>query len=98
MWSGSNDSFKKMLDDYLATIPDQPEMPDRKPGGRTFLGAPSNNIADWARTLGGNDDNDDDTDDKSRADDDVSATDGEDISIRMCDTSSVGSGLSPDHS
>ena len=33
-WSGTKESFKANLDKFLAYIPDQPELPDRKPGGK----------------------------------------------------------------
>lgn len=51
VWKGLNEKFKEMLENYIGTIPDQPEIPGLKPGGRTMMGDPSNSIADWSRFL-----------------------------------------------
>ena len=40
-----------MLDQFLTLIPDEPELPDAKPGGLTLNRKPSNSIPDWVRTL-----------------------------------------------
>ena len=51
MWSGTKESFKNLLDKYLENIPDQPEVNNMIPGGRTMLGYASNSIPDWIRIL-----------------------------------------------
>ena len=55
-WKGSKETFKTILDKFLDGIPNQPELPDRKPGGRTLDNKPSNSIPDWVRTLNLSDD------------------------------------------
>ena len=47
----SQDQFKVRLDEFLSSIPDQPETDKLIPGGRTEFGRPSNSIPDWVRTL-----------------------------------------------
>ena len=51
LWTGSQEVFKTMLDDYLAVIPDQPETGSLSPGGRTEDGKASNSIIDWISFL-----------------------------------------------
>ena len=50
-WSGSQEDFKTRLDDFLSTIPDQPETDKLIPSVRTEFGRPSNSIPDWVRVL-----------------------------------------------
>ena len=49
---GSPESFKSVLDEYLTTIPDQPEVGGLIPGARTLTGKSSNSILDWPRSMG----------------------------------------------
>ena len=49
---GSPESFKKILDEYLTGLPDQPEVGGLIPGARTLSGIPSNSILDWPRYIG----------------------------------------------
>ena len=49
---GSPESFKSVLDEYLMTIPDQPEVGGLIPGARTLTGKSSNSILDWPRSMG----------------------------------------------
>ena len=62
-----------MLDKFLTLIPDEPELPDPKPGGLTLNRKPSNSIPDWVRTLNLNTDdiidNDECIDDDDMIDD-----------------------------
>ena len=48
-FQGKMEDFKKILDEFLTEIPDQPETEDLSPGGRTELRKPSNSIVDWLR-------------------------------------------------
>ena len=52
-WKGTPDTFKKLLDSYLTTLPDQPLTPSLSPGAETVYGIPSNSITDWARKFAG---------------------------------------------
>ena len=51
-WEGSLDGFKENLDNYLSTLPDNPEVGDLVPIARTIGGKPSNSIVDWTRYPG----------------------------------------------
>ena len=42
--------FKKELDKFLNTVPDQPAVPGFTPGSKDLWGKPSNSIIDWIRT------------------------------------------------
>ena len=42
--------FKKELDNFLNTVPDQPAAPGLVTGTRDLWGNPSNSIIDWIRT------------------------------------------------
>ena len=42
--------FKKELDIFLNTVPDQPAVPGFIPGSRDIWGNPSNSKIDWIRT------------------------------------------------
>ena len=104
-WTGSKEIFKNKLDNFLQQIPDQPEVDDRKPGGRTLDGAPSNSIPDWVRNLSLDDPElelDDATDveldDRRTASKTTSTEDSVVTSILMCNSNCMGSGHSPDHS
>ena len=97
-FKGTKEGFKSLLDLFLTNIPDQPESPTDKPGGRNLLGDPSNSIPDWLRVL--NLDYDDDLDDEECLDDEdhaIPPSDGVETSpINQC-SSFVGPGLSPGH-
>ena len=43
-------TFKKELDSFLKSVPDQPAIPGFVPGSRDLWGRPSNSIIDWIRT------------------------------------------------
>ena len=43
-------TFKKELDNFLKTLPDQPAIPGFVPGSKDLWGKPSNSIIDWIRT------------------------------------------------
>ena len=43
-------TFKKELDSFLKSVPDQPAIPGFVPGSRDLWGKPSNSIIDWIRT------------------------------------------------
>ena len=43
-------TFKKELDTFLKTVPDQPAIPGYVPGSKDLWGKPSNSIIDWIRT------------------------------------------------
>ena len=83
-----------MVDSFLCKIPDQPETSSDKPGGRTLLGECSNSIPDWLQVTEIDDPDDgvchDDTDD------DPSFSGGGTSLVNVL-SSSLGSGLSPDH-
>ena len=55
-WSGTFQTFKNKLDQFLQLIPDQPHVNNDKPGGRTVNGEWSNSIPDWIRVLNISDD------------------------------------------
>ena len=104
-WTGSKEVFKNKLDIFLQLIPDQPEVDERKPGGRTLDGVPSNSIPDWVRTL--NLDNQkpeiDDSPmielDGQRSNEKTISTDfGVVTNFITCNSNFMGSGHSPDHS
>ena len=104
-WTGSKEVFKNKLDIFLQLIPDQPEVDERKPGGRTLDGVPSNSIPDWVRSL--NVDNQipeiDDSPmielDGQRSDEKTISTDfGVVTNFITCNSNFMGSGHSPDHS
>ena len=44
------DEFKKELDNFLKSVPDQPSVPGFVPGSRDLWGNPSNSVIDWIRT------------------------------------------------
>ena len=48
-WEGSKEGFKKILDEFLGVIPDQPEVDNLIPDARTIDGKPSNSVVDWTR-------------------------------------------------
>ena len=50
-FSGSLDQFKSKLDDYLETLPDQPQTESLTPSAMTVYQKPSNIIFDWTRKL-----------------------------------------------
>ena len=50
-FKGDPKKFKGHLDRFLSMIPDEPDMGDLRPGGRTGDGSSSNSIQDWLRVL-----------------------------------------------
>ena len=54
-WSGTQDSFKEMLDRFLEKIPDNPITETLIPEARDIYRHPSNSIPDWVRKLSGSD-------------------------------------------
>ena len=50
LFQGSKEGFKKILDEFLGNLPDQPEVDNLVPGARTLEGSPSNAVFDWIRT------------------------------------------------
>ena len=97
-WNGTFQTFKNKLDQFLQLIPDQPQVNNDKPGGKTINGEWSNSIPDWIRVLNVCDDEIDDN--KTTINDDKTTTSAE------CDDSTIsntycaslkGSGLSLGH-
>ena len=92
-----------MLDTLLERIPDQLDVGDRKPDGRTLVGDPSNSIPDWTRTLGLDDLKDDllliESDDNMSQMVPVPSNEHDDNYVsNSCIFIPMGSGHSPDHS
>ena len=50
-WNGSAEAFKHKLDEYLAGIPDQPQVDGLEPEAKEWEGVPSNSLVDWRRHL-----------------------------------------------
>ena len=51
-YMGSKESFKRNLDNFLSTIPDEPEVEGGQvPSALDFNVKPSNSLKDWVRTL-----------------------------------------------
>ena len=44
IWKGSKENFKKMLDEFLSVIPDQPEVEGLYPEAKTIDRIPSNSV------------------------------------------------------
>ena len=89
-----------MLDKFLESIPDQPEVDGYKPGGKTLTGEASNSIADWTRILGLEDMEDDleiEIDGNSQTIPELIERDDNSI-MNSNIVISMGSGHSPDHS
>ena len=95
-WTGSKEGFKNVIDNFLEGIPDQPEIPGDKPGGRTLTGDVSNSIPDWLHVLDLDDGVDNLRDDDGDDEDDPAIDGGETSNINVL-SSVVGPGLSPGH-
>ena len=50
-FKGTLPQFKKLLDEYIETFPDQPAVGDMVPGAKNIYGNPSNSIIDWSRGM-----------------------------------------------
>ena len=53
-FKGTLPQFKKLLDEYIETFPDQPAVGDMVPGAKNIYGNPSNSIIDWSRGMKAN--------------------------------------------
>ena len=99
-WTGTKETFKNMLDKFLESIPDQPEVEGYIPGGKTLTGEASNSIADWTRILGLEDMEDDleiEIDGNNQTIPELIERDDNNI-MNSNTVISMGSGHSPDHS
>ena len=54
IFNGTTLQFKRKLDQYLQTIPDQPYLEGTAPGIVDLEGRPSNSLVDWLRKYGNN--------------------------------------------